>query len=94
MSVSMLGGYKKDETPVSSEDQGQSFGASGQGSDITFGRILGSQTTQEDLMNQFLSFKVSNQASVTEAAKNLSVLQAVTSTIQYRGLLSRKPSIS
>jgi hypothetical protein len=94
MSVAVLGGSKIYETPVSSEDQGQSIGGSVQSSDISFDQILGSQTTQEDLMNQFLSLKVSNQASVTEAKENLSVLHTVTSTIQYLGLLSRQPSIS
>jgi hypothetical protein len=91
MSVSVLGGYKKYETPVSSKDQGQSVGESGQSSDISFDKILDAQTTQEDLMNQFLSLKVSNQASVTEAKENLSVLQTLTSTIQYLGLFSRQP---
>jgi hypothetical protein len=94
MSVFVLDGYKKDKTPVSSEDLGQSVGGSGQGSDITFYQIMGSQTTHEDLMNQLLSLKVSNQASMTEAAENLSVLQTVTSTIQNLGSLSRQPSIS
>jgi hypothetical protein len=94
MYLSVLGGSKKDEAPVGSEDQRQSVGESCEGSDITFDQTRGSQNTQEDLMNQFLSLKVSNQASVTEAAENLSVLQTLTSTIQYLGLLSRQPSIS